>query len=183
MSSVLPLPQPTEGAADRLTEAAARAERDKERVVLIRDGKPVAAVVPIEDLEALEAEDEYWSRAADEAIGEWEAAGRHSDRGYGARSRRRPDGRSRRRTLTWRIEFLPSARAELLALDRPVQARILRSLHRLAAAPRSAANVKALKGNARYRLRVGDWRVIYTLLDDVLVVLVVRIAHRREAYR
>jgi mRNA interferase RelE/StbE len=73
--------------------------------------------------------------------------------------------------------------AELLALDRPVQARILRSLHRLAAAPRSAANIKALKGNARYRLRVGDWRVIYTLLDDVLVVLVVRIAHRREAYR
>ena len=76
MSSVLPLPLPTEGAADRLTEAAARAERDKERVVLIRDGKPVAAVVPIEDLEALEAEDEYWSRAADETIGEWEAAGR-----------------------------------------------------------------------------------------------------------
>ena len=76
MSSVLPLPLPTEGPADRLTEAAARAERDKERVVLIRNGKPVAAVVPIEDLEALEAEDEYWSRAADEAIGEWEAAGR-----------------------------------------------------------------------------------------------------------
>jgi mRNA interferase RelE/StbE len=69
--------------------------------------------------------------------------------------------------LTWRIEFLPSARAELLALDRPVQARILRSLHRLAAAPRSAANVKALKGNARYRLRVGDWRIIYTLLDGL----------------
>ena len=76
MSSALPLLLPTEGAADRLTEAAARAERDKERVVLIRDGKPVAAVVPIEDLEALEAEDEYWSRAVDEAIGEWEAARR-----------------------------------------------------------------------------------------------------------
>jgi mRNA interferase RelE/StbE len=85
--------------------------------------------------------------------------------------------------VTWRVEFLPSARTELLALDRPVQARILRSLHRLAANPRSAANVKALRGDARYRLRVGDWRVIYTLLDDALVVLVVRIAHRREAYR
>jgi mRNA interferase RelE/StbE len=68
-------------------------------------------------------------------------------------------------------------------LDRPVQARILRSLHRLAVAPRSAANVKALRGKARYRLRVGDWRVIYTLRDDVLLVLVVRIAHRREACR
>lgn len=64
-----------------------------------------------------------------------------------------------------------------------MQARILRSLDRLAADPRSAANVKALKGDARYRLRVGDWRVIYTLRDDVLVVLVLRVAHRREAYR
>jgi len=45
-------------------------------VLSIRDGKPVAAVVPIEDLQALEAEDEYWSRAADEAIAKWEAAGR-----------------------------------------------------------------------------------------------------------
>jgi mRNA interferase RelE/StbE len=85
--------------------------------------------------------------------------------------------------VTWRIEFLPSATAELVALDPPVQARILRSLYRLAAAPRSAANVRALRGDARYRLRVGDWRVIYKLLDDVLVVLVLRVAHRREAYR
>jgi PHD/YefM family antitoxin component YafN of YafNO toxin-antitoxin module len=67
---------PKEGAAERSAEAAARAENDKERVVLIRDGEPVAAVVPIEDLEALEAEDEYWSRAAADAIAEWEAAGR-----------------------------------------------------------------------------------------------------------
>jgi PHD/YefM family antitoxin component YafN of YafNO toxin-antitoxin module len=76
MSSVLVLPPLTGETADRLAEAAARAEHDKERVVLIRDGKPVAAVVPIEDLEALEAEDEYWSATADEAIAEWEAAGR-----------------------------------------------------------------------------------------------------------
>jgi PHD/YefM family antitoxin component YafN of YafNO toxin-antitoxin module len=76
MRSVLPLPPPKEGTPDRLAEAAARAENDRERVVLIRDGKAVAAVVPIEDLEILEAEDEYWSKAADEAIAEWEAAGR-----------------------------------------------------------------------------------------------------------
>jgi mRNA interferase RelE/StbE len=40
-----------------------------------------------------------------------------------------------------------------------------------------------LKGGDEYRLRVGDWRVVYTLHDDVLTVLVVRIAHRREVYR
>jgi prevent-host-death family protein len=76
MSLTLSLPPLAEQDADRLAEVAAHAERDKERVVLTRDGKPVAAVVPIEDLEALEAEDEYWSRVADEAIVEWEAAGR-----------------------------------------------------------------------------------------------------------
>jgi mRNA interferase RelE/StbE len=85
--------------------------------------------------------------------------------------------------VTWRIEFRPSARAELLKLDRPVQERVLRSLHRLAADPRDAASVKAMKGRDEYRLRVGDWRVVYTLHDDVLMVLVVRIAHRREVYR
>jgi PHD/YefM family antitoxin component YafN of YafNO toxin-antitoxin module len=76
MSSVVLSPLSAGGTADRLAEAAARAEHDKERVVLIRDGKPVAAVVPIEDLEALEGEDEYWSKVADEAIAEWETAGR-----------------------------------------------------------------------------------------------------------
>jgi hypothetical protein len=45
-------------------------------VVLIRDGKPVLAVVPIEDLELLQADDEYWSRVADKTIAEWEVAGR-----------------------------------------------------------------------------------------------------------
>jgi mRNA interferase RelE/StbE len=43
-------------------------------------------------------------------------------------------------------------------------------------------NVKALKGGG-FRLRVGDYRVLYALRDDLLVLLVVQIAHRREAYR
>ena len=84
--------------------------------------------------------------------------------------------------MTWRIEFRPSARSELLALDRPVQARILRRLDRLAADPRTAANVKALS-DGTLRMRVGDWRVIYTLHDDVLLVLVLRVGHRGEVYR
>jgi mRNA-degrading endonuclease RelE of RelBE toxin-antitoxin system len=43
--------------------------------------------------------------------------------------------------------------------------------------------VKAIKRGNRQRLRVGDWRVIYTLHNDVATVLVVRVAHRWEAYR
>jgi mRNA interferase RelE/StbE len=85
--------------------------------------------------------------------------------------------------VTWRVEFRPAARGELLALDRSAQVRILRSLARLADDPRNAANMKAMNGGDHYRLRVGDWRVIYALHDDVAMVLVVRVAHRREAYR
>ena len=44
----------------------------------------------------------------------------------------------------------------MLSLDRPVQARSLRSLHRLAAAPRSAANVKALKGDAKVQAALDE---------------------------
>jgi mRNA interferase RelE/StbE len=85
--------------------------------------------------------------------------------------------------LAWQVEFEPAARRELRGLDKPVQERILKSLAGLAADPRAAPNVKALQGQPGYRLRVGDWRVIYTLQDDVVTVLVIRIAHRREAYR
>jgi len=59
----------------------------------------------------------------------------------------------------------------------------LKSLAGLAADPRAARNVKALQGQPGYRLRAGDERVTYTLRDDVLTVLVIRIANRREAYR
>ncbi|MBW4092182.1 MAG: type II toxin-antitoxin system Phd/YefM family antitoxin [Proteobacteria bacterium] len=77
MSAALTMPLPCDVGADRLAEAAAHAERDGERVMLTRDGKPVAAVVPIEDVAALEAwEDEQDAHAAEEAIARWEAEGR-----------------------------------------------------------------------------------------------------------
>jgi PHD/YefM family antitoxin component YafN of YafNO toxin-antitoxin module len=84
MSLNLSLPPSAERDADKLAETAAHAEHDKERVVLTRDGKPVEAVVSIEDLATLEAleaaEDEHWSRVAAEAVARWEAKGRPSVR-------------------------------------------------------------------------------------------------------
>lgn len=53
---------------------------------------------------------------------------------------------------------------------------------RLACDPYASPNLKALHGGG-YRLRVGDWRVIYDLQDDVLVVLVLWVASRGKAYR
>jgi mRNA interferase RelE/StbE len=85
--------------------------------------------------------------------------------------------------MTWTIRYEREAERAIDALAGQIRRRILLALGNLARDPRSAQNVKALKGSDNYRLRVGDWRVVYTLHDDVLTVLVVRIAHRREVYR
>ena len=79
MSVIASIPLPLEPVPDRVPDAVTHVERGDGRVVLTRDGKPVAAVVPITDLRTLEeddAEDEYWSRVADEAVMQWEAEGR-----------------------------------------------------------------------------------------------------------
>lgn len=84
--------------------------------------------------------------------------------------------------MAYRIEFDARAEKELASLAPPVRERIVRALWRLETNPRRAANVKALAGGG-YRLRVGDYRVLYVIRDDMLLVLVVGIGHRREIYR
>jgi len=75
------------------------------------------------------------------------------------------------------------ARDELAALPRWVQARVARALDGLATDPRPRA-AKLLAGNERiWRVRVGDFRVLYEIQVATLVVLVIRVRHRRGAYR
>jgi mRNA interferase RelE/StbE len=85
--------------------------------------------------------------------------------------------------VTWTVRFTPEAERQADALDPPIRQRIANRLDQLAQNPRNVSNVKALAGGNQFRLRVGDWRLIYTLQDEVLLVLVVRVGHRREVYR
>ena len=82
------------------------------------------------------------------------------------------------------IQSTPSAKHDLARLSPEVQRRISRSIDRLAVEPRPSGS-KLLSGNARriWRIRVGDYRVLYEIHDDQLVVLVIRVGHRREIYR
>ena len=84
--------------------------------------------------------------------------------------------------MSFSIRIKESAAKELRRVARPDRVRIVAAIDRLAETPRLGA---ALKGDLRglRRLRVGDHRVIYEVRDDELVVLVVRVAHRRDAYR
>jgi mRNA interferase RelE/StbE len=74
---------------------------------------------------------------------------------------------------------------QLRSIPQPAALTILQALTPLGDDPRRPdANVKKLAGyEDRYRLRVGDYRVIYEIMDDQLVILVVGVGHRREIYR
>ena len=80
MSAVVSISLATEATSGRLLDAVSQVEHDDVRVVLTRDGEPVAAVVPLTDLRVLEelddAEDAHWSRVADAAVARWKAEGR-----------------------------------------------------------------------------------------------------------
>ena len=78
--SVASVPFPIDPARGALPDAVAQVQQDDVRLVLTREGQPVAAIVPLTDLRALEeldaAEDDYLSRVAAEAVAAWEAEGR-----------------------------------------------------------------------------------------------------------
>ena len=82
-----------------------------------------------------------------------------------------------------RVEFLPSAARQLAKLDRAVQHRIAARVDALAGDPRRVGSVKLRGADDVWRRRVGDYRILYQLFDDRLLVLVIRIGHRRDVYR
>lgn len=82
---------------------------------------------------------------------------------------------------TYRIEVRPAAARSLRKLDPQVRRRIQGAIALLAQDPRPP-RARALQGRSGLRLRVGDYRIIYTIEDDVLLVVVVRLGHRRDVY-
>ena len=84
--------------------------------------------------------------------------------------------------MSFSIRIKESAAGELRDVAKQDRARIVAAIDRLAKTPHLGT---ALKGSFRglRRLRVGDYRVVYEVQDDELIVLVVRVAHRRDAYR
>jgi mRNA interferase RelE/StbE len=86
--------------------------------------------------------------------------------------------------VTYRVDLVPSAQRELVDIPLRDRKRIDERILALASNPRPSG-VKALQGQkgTYYRLRVGDYRIVYQVQDKALIVLVVKIGHRREVYR
>ena len=82
------------------------------------------------------------------------------------------------------IEYSRAARKALKAMPRNTARLIMEKIEALAANPFAPnKNVKKLTNHPGYRLRIGDWRVVYTVYEQALLIAVVRIAPRGEVYQ
>ena len=86
--------------------------------------------------------------------------------------------------MTYRIEFRPAALRDLKALPRDALLRISEKISALAENPRPSG-VEKLSGSEEdfYRMRVGDYRVLYAIQDKILLIIVIKVGHRRDVYR
>ena len=87
--------------------------------------------------------------------------------------------------MAWIVKFSKEASKQLERLDKPIRKKISAFIDRLSLYPNPRSVGKALKGSLSglWRYPVGDYRIICRLHDNVLVVEVIKIGHRREVYK
>ncbi|MBN3927228.1 type II toxin-antitoxin system RelE/ParE family toxin [Nostoc sp. NMS4] len=85
--------------------------------------------------------------------------------------------------MSYEVEFSRGAKKQFRKLPIDVQQRIQTKINELAIEPRPNG-VKKLQGDDNsYRVRVGDYRVVYELADDVLIITVIKVGHRSDIYK
>lgn len=85
--------------------------------------------------------------------------------------------------MTYRIELSPAAARQLRKLDPGARRRIQAAVELLAGEPRPPGAKNLVGGEGEWRVRTGDYRIVYEIHDGVLLVLVLAVGHRREVYR
>ncbi|WP_080999177.1 type II toxin-antitoxin system RelE family toxin [Trueperella pyogenes] len=85
--------------------------------------------------------------------------------------------------MRYHVEFTSAAARQVKKLSRPTRERVLSAVEALAANPRPQGSRKLVGEQRAWRIRFGEYRIIYEIFDDSLTVTVVRAAHRREVHR
>jgi mRNA interferase RelE/StbE len=86
--------------------------------------------------------------------------------------------------MPWTVSLKPRAKRQLAKLDRPVQKRLLDFMDRLTGRDDPRELGRVLQGHHQlYKFRVGDYRIIAQIQAETLLVVVVKLGHRREVYR
>ena len=87
--------------------------------------------------------------------------------------------------MNYRLEFTKSARKEFEKLPDKIRLKTVEALQLLSQNPQTEwLQIKKIKGaDYLYRFRVGEYRVVYACRDTVLLILVIKVGHRKEVYR
>ena len=82
----------------------------------------------------------------------------------------------------YKLKIKKTAQKEISSLPKKELKLVLKAIEELSHNPR-APNCKKLSGNERYRKRVGKYRILYEIHNDVLIIFIIKVAHRKEAYK
>lgn len=85
--------------------------------------------------------------------------------------------------MSYRVQVAPAAVRQLRKLDPQARRRVQAAVELLAETPRPAGSIKLVGEDNLWRVRTGNYRIVYEVHDGVLLVLVVAVGHRREIYR
>jgi mRNA interferase RelE/StbE len=85
--------------------------------------------------------------------------------------------------VIYQVTLAPAAARQLRKFDPQARRRIQAAIELLAADPRPPSATQLVGGAGEWRVRTGDYRIIYEIQDQQLVVLVLSVGHRREVYR
>ncbi|HBX80301.1 MAG: type II toxin-antitoxin system RelE/ParE family toxin [Propionibacteriaceae bacterium] len=85
--------------------------------------------------------------------------------------------------MTYQVTITPAAIRQLRKLDRTARLRVQAAIDLLSEEPRPAGATNLTGGGGEWRVRTGDYRIVYEIHDGVLLVLVVAVGHRREVDR
>ena len=85
-------------------------------------------------------------------------------------------------SASYTVSIIRSAHKEIRSLDQSVRTRVLQALHLLGNDPRPTGCRKLIAAQNRWRIRIGDYRVIYTVNDINRIVEIIVVRHRSKAY-
>jgi mRNA interferase RelE/StbE len=84
--------------------------------------------------------------------------------------------------VTYKVKWRDGARQAFLRLDKAIQTRVQRVVDRLAENPRPGQATQLVGDPGTWRVRSGDWRILYEINNDQLVILILDLDHRSKAY-
>ena len=83
----------------------------------------------------------------------------------------------------YKIEWRPSTKKDLKAISKAEVQRIINAVQSLSDQPRPPGSTKLSGSDLTYRIRVGNYRVVYEIHDEIILIEVVKVGHRKDVYR